>query len=45
MAVVVRPVQQNLICLVEDRHEAFCIEKKRNDKNLMSHMLSEIVIK
>ena len=38
-AIVVRPVQQNFICLVEDRHETFHNEAKCNDKDLIWHML------
>ena len=44
-AIAVRPVQQNFICLVEDRHETFYNEKKCNDKDLIWHMLGEMVKK
>ena len=41
----VSPAQQNFICLVEDRHETFYNEKKCNDKDLIWHMLGEMVKK
>ena len=44
-AIVVSPAQQNFICLVEDRHETFYNEKKCNDKDLIWHMLGEMVKK
>ena len=44
-AIVTRPVKQNFICLVEDRHETFYNEKKCNDKDLIWHMLGEMVKK
>ena len=44
-AIVVRPVQQNFICLVKDRHETFFNVKKCNDKDLIWHMMSEMVKK
>ena len=42
-AIVVRTVQQNFICLVEDRHGTFNNEKKFNDKDLIWHMVGEMV--
>ena len=42
---LVRPVQQYFICLVEDRHETFYNEKKCNDKDLIWHILGEMVKK
>ena len=43
--IVVSHVQQNLICLVKDRHETFYNEKKCYDKDLIWHMLSKMVKK
>ena len=44
-AIVVRPVQQNFICLVEDRHRNFYNEKKCNDKDSIWHMVDEMIKK
>ena len=41
--IVARPVQQNFICLVEDRHLTFYSEKKCNYKDLIWHMVGEMV--
>ena len=44
-ATAVRPVQQKFICLVKDRHGIFYNEKKCKDKDLIWHMVGEMVKK
>ena len=43
--IFVRPVQQKFICLVDDRHATFYNEKKCNEKDLIWHIVGEMVKK
>ena len=42
-AIVVRFAQQKFICLVKDGHGTFYNEKKCKDKDLIWHMVGEMV--
>ena len=44
-AIVIRPVPQKFICLVKESNETFWNEKKCKDKNLIWHMVGEMVKK
>ena len=43
--IVIKPVPQKFICLVKERNENFWNEKKCKDKDLIWHMVGEMVKK
>ena len=43
MTTVVRPAQQKFICLLKDRNGTFKMRKTCKDKDLIWHMVSEVV--